>query len=247
MKFSIITVTYNAERFIEKTIQSVINQTYSDFEYIIVDGQSTDKTLEKIQNLKPQIPNLKLLSETDSGLYDAMNKGLALATGDFVWFINAGDEIFSDNTLQNIVNKFSILNSPFSIIYGQSLIIDEKGNPLGERHKIAPKILSKNSFLNGLVVCHQSILVRREIASQYNLNYKVSADYDWTITAVSQSQGNLYIDDYLSKFMTSGISSIHRKRGLIERFTIMKKHFGLVRTLFSHFVIVIKYPFTRKY
>ncbi|MDR2684094.1 MAG: glycosyltransferase, partial [Prevotellaceae bacterium] len=99
---SIITVTYNAEKHIERTLKSVINQTYSEIEYIIIDGKSTDKTLEKISKYKNS--KFKIISEHDNGLYDAMNKGLRLATGDFVWFINAGDAIFASDTTKKIAD-----------------------------------------------------------------------------------------------------------------------------------------------
>jgi glycosyltransferase involved in cell wall biosynthesis len=228
-------------------MQSVANQSFKDFEYIIIDGNSKDKTLEIINNFQSLPENFKGLCEPDSGLYDAMNKGLAMATGEFVWFINAGNAIYSPYTLEKINSEISNLKSQIDIIYGQSLIVNENGKPLGERHKIAPKILTKNSFLNGLVVCHQSILVRREIAQNYNLNYTVSADYDWVLNAFEKSQENLYIDDYLSKFMTSGISAQKRKLSWKERFKIMKNHFGLLKTLFAHILIILKYPFSRKY
>ncbi|MDR1543049.1 MAG: glycosyltransferase [Prevotellaceae bacterium] len=238
---SIITVTYNAEKHIERTIRSVLVQSYSDIEYIIIDGKSTDRTVE----IAKKFPNFQIISEQDCGLYDAMNKGLRLATGDFVWFVNAGDEIFAPDTAQNIADALA-KNPEADIIYGQSLIVDENGKPLGERHKIAPEFLTKNSFLNGLVVCHQSILVRKNIAQEYKLKYRVSADYDWVLNAVSRSKKNIYMDEYLSKFMIAGVSAVNRKKSWQERFLIMKKHFGLCKTLFAHGIIVLKYPFSRK-
>ena len=253
---TLITITYNAEKFLEKTILSVLNQTCKDFEYIIVDGASKDSTVEIIKNYELRIKNnefqrvmpkqFRWISEPDKGLYDAMNKGIDMATGDFVWFINAGDLIYDHLTLQTIINAYS--EAPMSdIIYGQSLIIDEQGNALGERHKIAPKQLTKNSLLKGLVVCHQSILVKRTIVPKYDLQYQISADYDWTIQAVKNSKSNNYIDQYLSKFLISGVSSQQRKKSWIERFHIMKKHFGYGKTIWAHCIIMLKYPFTRKY
>jgi len=256
MKISIITVTYQAGKFLEKTILSVLNQTCKDFEYIIVDGTSKDNTIEIIKNYELRIRNnefhgiapeqFRWISEPDKGLYDAMNKGIDLATGDFVWFINAGDLIYDNYTLQAIVNAYSKMPSA-EVIYGQSLIIDEQGKTLGKRHKIAPKNLIKNSLLKGLVVCHQSILVKKTIAPKYDLQYQISADYDWTIQAIENSQSNCYIDQYLSKFSISGISSQQRKKSWIERFYIMKKHFGYNKTIWAHLIIVLKYPFAKKY
>ena len=256
MKVSIITVAFNAEKFLEKTIESVLNQTCKDFEYIIIDGASKDGTVEIITNYELRITSgefagikpeqFRWISEPDTGLYDAMNKGIKMASGDFVWFINAGDKIYDDTTVQKIVDTVQ-KSPPCDVVYGQSLIIDENDVPLGERHKIAPEKLSKNSLLKGLVVCHQSILVRKSIAPYYDLQYKVSADYDWVCKVLSVSKCNEYINQYLSSFMISGFSSVHRKRSWKERYCIMKKHFGWCKTVWAHLIIVLKYPFTRKY
>ena len=252
---SIISVTYQAEQFLEKTMFSILNQDCSDFEYLIIDGNSTDKTTEIIKLFETQIKegiyainpsNFHWISEPDKGLYDAMNKGLRMAKGKYLWFINAGDKIHSPTTLKEVTQLIK-QHSKTDIIYGQSLMIDRNDNPLGERHKIAPKHLTKKSLLKGLVVCHQSILVKKTIAPLYELKYKISSDYDWTNKVLKASKCNLYIDDYISRFMIAGLSSVRRKESLKERFGIMKKHFGLIPNLFAHFVILIKYPFTRKY
>ena len=271
MKISIITVTFNAADVLEKTLQSIFEQTVRDFECLIIDGDSKDGTLDIIKRYE----NIALergivfryISEKDNGLYDAMNKGLTLAQGDFVWFVNAGDKIYDNGTVALILQQLAENASDTAgagiygkngeygkagkyvpdVIYGQSLIIDENDRPLGERHKIAPPHLTKKSLLNGLVVCHQSILVRREIAPQYNTDYQISADYDWTVRVLEKSHGNLYIDRYISRFMTAGISAKHRKKSLKERYCIMRQHFGITNTIVAHLRIILKYPFTRKY
>ncbi|HPE99044.1 MAG TPA: glycosyltransferase family 2 protein [Bacteroidales bacterium] len=253
---SIITITYNAEKVLEKTMQSVLQQKNGSVEYVIVDGNSKDKTVEIIQRFEKEIAegkypavkssDFRYISEPDKGLYDAMNKGMQMATGDFVWFINAGDKIFDEHTVEKIENALR-LNPSSDVVYGQSLMIGENDQPLGERHKIAPANLKKKHLLRGLVVCHQSILVRKSIAPLYDLQYRISADYDWTAKVLAVSKHNLFIDDYISRFMISGLSAQHRKKSWKERFCIMKKHFGLCRTLWAHFIIIMKYPFTRKY
>lgn len=249
MKISVITITYNAEQVLEKTMLSVLNQTYRDMEYIVVDGQSTDKTMNIVQSFEAKSVEkglaFKWISEPDKGLYDAMNKGIHLASGDFVWFINAGDKIYDTQTAQRIAD--AIEKEPdCDVVYGQSLIIDHQDKPLGERHKIAPPHLQKKHLLNGLVVCHQSILAKKSIAPDYDLQYKVSADYDWTCKVLEASRKNVYIDDYISRFMLAGVSSANRKASWKERFFIMRKHFGWCPTLWAHFIIVLKYPFSRK-
>jgi len=236
-------------------LKSVLNQTDSDYEYILVDGNSADGTFDLIKKYESKLENkefpfskdnFRWISEPDAGLYDAMNKAIKLSSSEFLWFINAGDKIYAPTTLSKI--KHAIQENPNAdIFYGQSLIIDESEHPLGERHKIAPEILKKESLLGGLVVCHQSIVVRKSIAPFYDLQYKVSSDYDWTIKVLSQSKRNHYIDDYLSKFMVAGLSSKQRKISWKERYLIMKKHFGIAKTVWAHGKIMVKYPFTRKY
>lgn len=261
-KVSIITITYNASRFLRKTIESIVNQVNKDFEYLIVDGGSKDKTTaiicqfdnlyfsscnEAMQRESTCSDKILWISEPDNGLYDAMNKGLRLAKGEFVWFINAGDKIYSTETLQQVVDAID-QNPDTDVVYGQTLIIGQDDEVLGERHRIAPANLTKKSLLDGLVVCHQSVIVRRSIAPQYDLGYKLTADYDWMCRVLDASRKNVYIDDYLSKFQTAGLSSQRRKQSLKERFVIMKRHFGLFPTLWSHLCILLKYPFvTRKH
>lgn len=256
---SVITITYNAESFLRNTMESVLNQSNKDFEYLIIDGNSKDGTTSIIQ----QYPNQKYdsfeaamhrgdeshgkvvwISEPDKGLYDAMNKGLHLAKGGFVWFINSGDKIYDNTTMQQIADTY-VQNAPCDVIYGQSIIINEDESIKGERHKIAPIVLTMNSMLNGLVVCHQSILVKKEIAPDYDLQYRIAADYDWTCKVLAKSQKNCYIDQYISRFMVAGVSSQQRKKAWKERYRIMKTHFGLFPTLWAHMIIAFHYPFSR--
>ncbi|MBP1673585.1 MAG: glycosyl transferase [Bacteroidetes bacterium] len=256
MKISIITITYNAEHVLEKTMLSVLNQTNTNFEYIIIDGNSKDNTVSIIQKMAQKIQEgafegirsdqFKWISEPDKGLYDAMNKGIDVSTGDFVWFVNAGDKVYNSETLQKIYDLIEI-EKDCDFIYGQSVMIDEQDREIGERHKIAPKVLRLNSFLNGLVICHQSVIVKKSIASHYNMNYSIASDYDWVIRAYQNSECQGYIDQYLSKFMVAGVSSQKRQLAWKERYMIMKEHFGIIKTIAAHVFIVLKYPFSRKY
>ena len=255
MKVSVITVTYDAEQTLAKTMLSVLGQSCHDFEYLIVDGNSSDGTMTIIRDFESRVSKgefgieseqLRWISEPDRGLYDAMNKAINLAQGDFVWFINAGDKIYSTKTLQQVVDAID-QNPDADVVYGQTVIIGQNDEVLGERHRIAPAKLSKKSLLDGLVVCHQSVIVRRSIAPQYDLRYRLTADYDWMCRVLDISRKNVYIDGYLSRFQTAGLSSQRRKQSLKERFVIMRRHFGLLPTLWSHLCILLKYPFvTRK-
>jgi glycosyltransferase involved in cell wall biosynthesis len=146
-KVSIITVVFNGARFLEATIQSVINQQCKNFEYIIVDGGSTDGTLDIIHKYEKQIS--KWSSGTDSGLYDAMNKGIDLAIGDYLWFINAGDEIYD---IEVLCKLFKDENAEADIFYGETLIIDPNGKEIGMRRQKIPEMLNWKSLKRGMVV-----------------------------------------------------------------------------------------------
>lgn len=126
-KFSVITVTYNAEKVLEDTVQSVISQTYHHVEYIIIDGASKDGTLEIVNRYRDRIH--QLVSEPDKGLYDAMNKGIALATGDYLCFLNAGDSFHEDDTLQKMVHSINGNDLP-DILYGETALVDAEQRPL---------------------------------------------------------------------------------------------------------------------
>jgi len=256
LTISIITITYNAEQFLEKTILSVLHQSNHDFDYWIIDGNSKDRTKQIITEFSQRIQSGEFpgvdgnqfhwISEPDRGLYDAMNKGIVKATGDFVWFMNAGDQIYDTETLQKVQDLLEI-EPECDFIYGQSIMIDEDGKELGERHKIAPSVLQSKHFLKGLIVCHQSVIVRRDIAPKYNLHYSIASDYDWMIRTYKNANCRGYIDQYLSRFLIAGVSSQKRKLAWAERFFIMKSHFGIIRTLYAHFLIILRYPFSKKY
>jgi len=226
-------------------MRSVIAQTCTEYEYIIVDGGSKDGTVDIIKRLEPEFKGrLSWKSEPDKGLYDAMNKGIARAKGDFVWFINAGDEIYAPDTLAHII---AVAKEDTDIVYGKACIVNAEGIKVSEHHKVTPPNLQRKHLLNGLVVSHQAIIVRRSIAENYNTDYRICADYEWVLKAVSASRKNTYLDEYLCKFLTEGVSQKQRKRAWKERFQIMCAHFGLLRTLWAHFLIVLKYPFSIKY
>ena len=245
MKLSVITITYNAAQWLERTMRSVLVQKSQDYEYVIVDGASTDGTLDIIKHLEPLFEGrLTWLSEPDKGLYDAMNKAIAMAKGDFLWFVNAGDEIYAPNTLAHIVEMTGLKTD---IIYGKACIVNAAGQKVSEHHKTTPPNLQFHDLLNGLVVSHQAIIVRRSVAEYYDTQYRICADYDWVIKSVRDSRQNVYIDDYLCKFIIGGVSRTQRQRAWKERFHIMRVQFGLWRTIWAHLLIALKYPFSIKY
>lgn len=230
-KFSIITVTYNAGAVLEDTIQSVITQTYRNVEYIIVDGGSKDHTLDIINRYREHIHIL--VSEPDKGLYDAMNKGIRLATGDYLCFLNAGDELHEDDTLQLMVHSITGTELP-DVLYGETAIVDEEGHFLRMRRLSAPENLNWKSFKDGMLVCHQAFFPRRELAEPYDLRYRFSADFDWCIRIMKKSHTlhntHLTLIDYLNEGMTTR----NHRASLHERFRIMCRHYGYLSTLARH-------------
>ena len=237
-KFSIITVTYNAAAVIEDTLQSVITQTYKNIEYIIVDGASTDRTMEIIGRYRKHIHTV--VSEPDRGLYDAMNKGIRLATGDYVCFLNAGDELHEDDTLQLIVHSLTGLTGLPDVIYGRTAIVDEEGHFLRMRRLEPPENLTWHSFRQGMLVCHQAFFARRDHAVPYDLRYRFSADFDWCIRVMKQStvlhNTRLTLIDYLNEGMTTR----NHRASLIERFRIMCRHYGYVQTILLHLKFALR-------
>lgn len=237
-KFSIITVTYNAGKVLEDTIQSVITQTYKNVEYIIVDGKSTDGTMDIVNRYREHIHTI--VSEPDKGLYDAMNKGINLATGDYLCFLNAGDELHEDDTLQLIVHSLNGEKELPDVIYGETAIVDEEGHFLRMRRLSTPEHLTWKSFQHGMLVCHQAFMPRRDLAVKYNLKYRFSADFDWCIRIMKKSSvlhnTHLTIIDYLNEGMTTR----NHKASLKERFHIMCHHYGTASTIMRHMGFAVR-------
>ena len=161
-KFSIITVTYNAGKVLKDTIESVISQTYHSFEYLIIDGGSKDNTLHIVNQYKDRIH--RIVSEPDQGLYDAMNKGIRLATGDYLCFLNAGDKLHGMDTLQLMVHSMQKLKELPDVLYGETAIVDSNGHFLRMRRLSTPQELTWKSFQKGMLVCHQAFFAKRELA-----------------------------------------------------------------------------------
>ncbi len=232
---SIITVVYNGEKTLLRTIQSITNQTYQNIEYIIIDGFSNDSTLKIIEKNSTHID--KIISEPDQGLYDAMNKGLNVAKGDYVWFINSGDEIAHPEVLSRLFN-----NPPFGdVYYGNTMIVGNNGEEIGLRRLTPPKKLTWKDFKKGMVISHQSIIIKKSITRPYQLNYKFSADYDWVLYALQKAQTIINTHQTLSRFLEGGLTKKNILPGLKERFKIMVNYFGLVSTIIHHIPISLKF------
>jgi len=231
---SVITIVYNNVRDIERTMLSVIDQTYPNIEYIIVDGLSTDGTLEVIGKYKDRVS--KLISETDEGIYDAMNKGLAAATGDYIIFMNSGDELYANDT----VAKVFATAPNADIYYGETEIINDRLESLGQRRHKAPENFTWRDFKYGMSISHQAIYIRRELTEPYDRQYQLSSDIDWIIRAAKKAKTIVKVDGYVAKYLVGGMSKKRHRQSLNERFDIMKRHYGLLPTLLNHIVIAGK-------
>lgn len=272
--FTVVTITFNAAKVVRRTLKSVQRQTWCAVEHIIIDGASTDKTLDIIadyvsdnrkygspagdnpggegKETAPPRHVIRVFSEPDSGIYDAMNKGLRHATGDYVVFINAGDCLHDAHTLENIARNTGIdsLNGDGdelpAVIYGDTAITDGDGVYMFQRKHRPPTKLTWRSFRRGMLVCHQAFYARRDIAvaTPFDMNYRYSADIDWCIRVMKEAENrrlplvnaNITVADY----MREGLSTIHHRASLMERFAIMRRHYGLFSTLVMHVWFVFR-------
>ncbi len=241
MKFSIITVTYNAAEYLERTVLSVLSQSYPDIEYLIIDGKSTDGTIDIVRQYEAGISYW--CSEPDQGLYDAMNKGLRRATGDYVWFLNAGDTLPSSDLIQTLVQKIGKRKRLPDVIYGDTAIVNNTGQILGMRHLRPPKKLTWKKFAWGMLVCHQAFIAKRNISPEYDLSYPLCADYDWCIRVMKQAHSLYNSRLILCHFLEAGISSQQRKASLQERYAIMCKYYGTFATRMRHVWFALRYLF----
>lgn len=236
--FSIITVTYNAEKTLPATLESLSRQTCRLYEHILVDGGSSDSTVELCRSAA--LPDARIISERDNGLYDAMNKGLGLAQGDYVMFLNAGDSLTSPDTLDLLARAIMDNDYP-GIVYGQTRIVDSSRRVLGSRHLRAPEKLTLASFADGMVVCHQAFVVLRKLTDSFNTSYRYSADYDWCIRCLQRSKRNEYVDTDIVDYLFEGVTTANRRKSLIERFRIMCRYYGVLPTLWRHFKFIPRF------
>ncbi len=243
VKISVATVIWNPGQLLQRTLDSVAEQDYDNVEHVIVDGRSTDHTMIRLHqyqeqnSLRPKRREINMLSEPDNGLYDAMNKAINMATGDYIVFLNAGDKFHSTHTLSEVAA--SATQHP-AVIYGNTDIVDNDGTFISKRHLQPPTHLHWTSFRYGMLVCHQAFFARTDLARQtpYNLKYRFSADFDWCIRIMKEGEriglpltdAGIVIADYLNEGMTT---HNHRK-SLLERFRIMSHHYGLLPTIGRH-------------
>jgi glycosyltransferase involved in cell wall biosynthesis len=242
---SIITVVLNRAKDIRYTLESITKQNYPAIEFIVIDGGSDDGTQRIIEEFKAGIA--KYISEPDHGIYDAMNKGLQIATGDYVLFINGGDALHEADTINKLVSIIVHRDSWPDIIYGECLFVDADRNPLGTRSEIRknplPEVLTFKSFELGSNVTHQCFLVRRSICNLYSLQYRLSSDIDWMLNCIKKSKSSINAGFIISDFVLGDATSKQYLRSMTERFRILKRHYGLLKALMAHFHMALIRPF----
>lgn len=231
IKVSVITIVYNDVKNIRRTMLSVLNQTFKSIEYIVIDGGSTDGTKNIIEENKDKLA--VYISEKDNGIYDAMNKGLAAATGEYVLFMNSGDEIYDRSTVEEVFNT----DLSADIYYGETEMFNEHWESLGKRRHAVPKSFNWKSFKYGMNISHQAIYIKKSITTPYDLQYKYSSDIDWIIKCAKRATKIVNTNMYVAKYLVGGVSKQKHFESLKERFKIFVKYYGLIPTLFNHVVI----------
>lgn len=253
IKFSIITCTYNAAKEVGRTLDSVLAQTYHHVEHLIIDGASKDATMQLVRAYERESEEaendheLVVISEADSGLYDAMNKGIGMAKGDYVVFLNAGDVFPSPDTLELIAGSVGDGEALPGVLYGDTDIVDNAGRFLRHR-RLAPPAegLSWHSFSEGMLVCHQAFYARTDLAKRnlYDLSYRFSADVDWCIRVMKEAERQglplKYVGMVVVNYLDGGLTTKNHRRSLRERFQVMSHHYGLPMTLWKHFTFLFR-------
>ena len=253
MTITIITCTYHAETVLQRTLDSVARQTYPNVEHLIIDGCSADGTLAMAEAYRQQQATahsrhtVKIFSEKDNGLYDAMNKGLLKATGEYLVFLNAGDMLPTAHTLQQVADAYEACRSGGrepGVLYGDTDIVDNEQRFIEHRRLAPPDKLTWRSFSKGMLVCHQAFYAQTAIARTvpYNLHYRYSADVDWCIRVMRESERLnrplCRVHHVVVNYLAGGMSIKNHRASLAERFNVMRHHYGLATTLAMHAVFL---------
>lgn len=237
---SIITVCYNSKKHIRDTIESVLNQTYDNIEYIIVDGESKDNTLDIIEEYESKFKGrMRWISESDEGIYDAMNKGIEMSTGDIIGFLNSDDFYVSEDIIENI-SLFFKKNKNIDACYGDLERINTKNNKVVRKEKIPSQKKRLSKFIFGWHPTHQSVYIKKRIYDKYgdfNLDYDIAADFDLLCRFIEKNEINIkYLPKVILKMRNGGESNKDLKsiiKGNIECYKSLKKN-----NLFPYFIFI---------
>jgi len=273
IRITYITITYQAAKVLQRTLDSVLQQDYPDITHLIIDGASTDGTIEMVNTYIERSDaaqnghKVLLTSEPDKGIYDAMNKGLrsleSLQEGDersydYVCFLNAGDFLPAPDIVTKIVeqaDRFSHLSPLTShlpaVLYGDTDIVDGEGRFLHHRRLAPPENLTWKSFRQGMLVCHQAFYARTDyaIATPYNQKYRYSADVDWCIrimkAAAKEHVPLLNLHMVVANYTEEGQTTVHHRESLLERYKVMESHYGRISTFLMHCWFVVRAVFKK--
>ena len=252
IRITYVTITYNAAQVLQRTLDSVLRQDYPNIVHLIIDGASTDDTLKLVDdyiarsNAAENGHQVQVTSEPDKGIYDAMNKGLRSADGDYVCFLNAGDFLPSSDTVSRIVQQVSAKGGMPAVLYGDTDIVDGEGRFLHHRRLAPPEKLTWRSFRQGMLVCHQAFYARTDfaIATPYDMQYRYSADVDWCIRVMKAAEKEnvplLNLHMVVANYTEEGQTTLHHRESLWERYRVMEHHFGRVQTLLLHLWFAIR-------
>ena len=257
MVITYVTITYNAAQVLKRTLDSVLQQDYRDIVHLIIDGASTDGTLQIVDdyirrsNAADNGHRIQVISEPDHGIYDAMNKGLRSLDGYYVCFLNAGDFLPASATVSSIVASLSHNGDcpqcelP-AVLYGETDIVDAEGRFLHHRRLSPPEHLTWKSFRHGMLVCHQAFYARTDfaIATPYDLRYRYSADVDWCIRIMkAAAKENVPLHNLhmvVANYTEEGQTTLHHRESLLERFRVMTRHYGWLSTIAMHVWFVFR-------
>ena len=232
-KLSIVTVCYNAVDLIEKTIQSIINQTYKNVEYIVIDGASTDGTVKLVEKYLDEIDCF--VTESDDGIYDAMNKGIKVAKGEWINFMNAGDVFYNNRVLELVASE---INPDCGVIFGDMAILK---NDVLYREKARP-FYNNPKLHHYMGFNHQCTFVRLDLAKNncFNLKYKLAADYNMIIELFRKGVEFQQLDIVIAKYLDSGISVKKRREHLFETLMIDHPDDLLLNYIYSYIIDIHK-------
>lgn len=219
MKFSIITPCYNSEKTIARTLEHICSQTYTDFEYIVIDGASKDRTVEIVESFRPQLGDrLTVISEPDKGIYDAMNKGISLAKGELVGIVNS-DDFYEPDCLETVAAHYNPQNGPYQILYGGMRRLDQHG-------ALRAEVFFHHNFLRQQMINHPASFVTKELYDRfgmYDTRYRSAADLDFFLKMQQEPEVKFVpILAILTNFSSGGMSSGYT--GTRETFRVQYEH-----------------------
>lgn len=236
-QISIVTIVRNDARRLQRTIESVVNQTYQNIEYIIIDGKSDDGTIDTIKHNKSNITNW--VSEPDDGIYDAMNKGVGLSTGDWILFLNSGHTFYEKNTIEKIFEGNKKLLE-FDILYGDVVYKTNFGNIVKYSKNI-------DGIWKGMSFSHQSTFFKTTILKKYNYNlaYSLVSDFDLIYKLYKKNYRFKHIPLVVSKRQISGYTDSNMVKSIIQRYNIVKNSHRSIKVNIFYIATIIKYTFRK--